>query len=64
MDGQISCGPSRSRPRTRHIARSGDFLAYDRNRSEQAYNDMGDAVVFFYLLGHEHGHGIQQRGLL
>ncbi|WP_433057778.1 neutral zinc metallopeptidase [Dactylosporangium sp. CS-033363] len=60
VDGQISCGTQPIPAQNAAYCPIGDFIAYDRNWSEQVYNDMGDAFVF-YLLGHEYGHGIQQR---
>lgn len=60
VDGQISCGTQPIPAQNAAYCPIGDFIAYDRRWSEQVYNDMGDAFVF-YLLGHEYGHGIQQR---
>ncbi|WP_433217037.1 neutral zinc metallopeptidase [Dactylosporangium sp. CS-047395] len=60
VDGQVSCGTQPIPAQNAAYCPIGDFIAYDRNWSEQVYNDMGDAFVF-YLLGHEYGHGIQQR---
>ncbi|WP_426510860.1 neutral zinc metallopeptidase [Dactylosporangium sp. McL0621] len=60
VDGQVSCGTQPIPAHNAAYCPIGDFIAYDRNWSEQVYNDMGDAFVF-YLLGHEYGHGIQQR---
>jgi hypothetical protein len=60
VDGQISCGTQPIPAHNAAYCPIGDFIAYDRNWSEQVYTEMGDAFVF-YLLGHEYGHGIQQR---
>ncbi|WP_260727759.1 neutral zinc metallopeptidase [Dactylosporangium roseum] len=60
FDGELSCGFQPIPVRNAAYCPIGDFIAYDVNWSEQVYEQVGDAFVF-YLLGHEYGHGIQQR---
>ncbi|WP_432836608.1 neutral zinc metallopeptidase [Dactylosporangium sp. CA-092794] len=59
-DGEVLCGLQPIPAQNAAYCPIGDFIAYDAHWSEQVYDEMGDAFVF-YLLGHEYGHGIQQR---
>ncbi|MGI5244443.1 neutral zinc metallopeptidase [Dactylosporangium sp. CA-139066] len=59
-DGELSCGLQPIPAENAAYCPIGDFIAYDSAWAEQVYTQMGDAFVF-YLLGHEYGHGIQQR---
>lgn len=59
-DGEVRCGRE---PLTRNNAAycpAGDFIAYDVNWAAAAFEQIGDAFLFF-LLGHEYAHGIQVR---
>ncbi|MET8277922.1 neutral zinc metallopeptidase [Micromonospora sp. NPDC005174] len=59
-DGEVACG-GQGLPRNNAVYCSqGDFIAYDLNWSVGAYQQVGDAFVY-YLLGHEYAHGIQVR---
>jgi predicted metalloprotease len=59
-DGEISCGLQPIPAENAAYCPIGDFIAYDSAWASRVYDEMGDAFVF-YLLGHEYGHGIQQR---
>ncbi|WP_327005578.1 neutral zinc metallopeptidase [Dactylosporangium sp. NBC_01737] len=60
VDGEVMCGTQPIPTQNAAYCPVGDFIAYDVNWSEQVYQELGDAFVF-YLLGHEYGHAIQQR---
>jgi predicted metalloprotease len=60
IDGEVSCGFQPIPARNAAYCPVGDFIAYDVEWSAKVYDELGDAFVF-YLLGHEYGHGIQQR---
>lgn len=58
--GQVSCG-GQALPRNNAVyCSAGDFIAYDVNWSVAAFQQIGDAFLF-YLLGHEYAHGVQVR---
>ncbi|MFI5908684.1 neutral zinc metallopeptidase [Dactylosporangium sp. NPDC051541] len=59
-DGEVLCGSQPIPTQNAAYCPVGDFIAYDAKWSEEIYNTMGDAFVF-YLLTHEYGHAIQQR---
>ncbi|MDG6109761.1 neutral zinc metallopeptidase [Dactylosporangium aurantiacum] len=60
IDGELMCGSQPIPTQNAAYCPVGDFIAYDVNWSEEVYQDLGDAFVF-YLLGHEYGHAVQQR---
>ncbi len=60
IDGEVMCGSQPIPTQNAAYCPVGDFIAYDVNWSEQVYQELGDAFVF-YLLGHEYGHAVQQR---
>ena len=59
-DGEVTCGGQPIPLQNAAYCPLGDFIAYDAHWSAEVYDELGDAFVF-YLLGHEYGHGIQQR---
>jgi predicted metalloprotease len=59
-EGDVSCG-GEPLPRNNAVyCSAGDFIAYDVNWAFAAFQQIGDAFLF-YLLGHEYAHGIQAR---
>jgi predicted metalloprotease len=60
IDGEVMCGTQRIPTQNAAYCPVGDFIVYDVNWSEEVYQKLGDAFVF-YLPGHEYGHAIQQR---
>ncbi len=60
IDGELMCGSQPIPAQNAAYCPIGDFIAYDVNWSEEVYQELGDAFVF-YLLGHEYGHAVQQR---
>jgi uncharacterized protein len=59
-DGEVDCG-GQEIPRNNAVyCPAGDFIAYDVNFAVSAFQQVGDAFLF-YLLGHEYAHAIQQR---
>jgi predicted metalloprotease len=60
IDGELMCGSQPIPTQNAAYCPIGDFIAYDVNWSEQVYQELGDAFVF-YLLGHEYAHAVQQR---
>ncbi|MFC4996472.1 neutral zinc metallopeptidase [Dactylosporangium cerinum] len=60
IDGEVMCGTQPIPTQNAAYCPVGDFIAYDVNWSEEVYQELGDAFVF-YLLGHEYGHAVQQR---
>ncbi|MEV6300435.1 neutral zinc metallopeptidase [Actinoplanes sp. NPDC051861] len=58
--GEVDCA-GEPLPRNNAVyCSAGDFIAYDVNWAYAAFQQIGDAFVF-YLLGHEYAHGIQAR---
>ncbi|MFC7530777.1 neutral zinc metallopeptidase [Actinoplanes sp. GCM10030250] len=58
--GEVDCG-GEPLPRNNAVyCSAGDFIAYDVNWAYAAFQQVGDAFVY-YLLGHEYAHGIQAR---
>lgn len=60
IDGEVMCGSQPIPTQNAAYCPVGDFIAYDVNWSQEVYQELGDAFVF-YLLGHEYGHAVQQR---
>lgn len=59
-DGELSCG-GEGVPRNNAVfCPPGDYIAYDTNWAMAAFQQVGDAFIF-YLLGHEYAHAIQSR---
>jgi uncharacterized protein len=59
-EGQVDCG-GEALPRNNAVyCPDGDFIAYDVNFAVAAFQQVGDAFVY-YLLGHEYAHAIQAR---
>jgi len=61
-DGELSCG-ERLIPGNNAVyclAGPAEFIAYDANWALAAFQQIGDAFLF-YLIGHEYAHGIQVR---
>ncbi|MDG4826430.1 neutral zinc metallopeptidase [Asanoa sp. WMMD1127] len=59
-DGEVDCG-GEPVPRNNAVyCPDGDFIAYDVNFAVAAFQQVGDAFLY-YLLGHEYAHAIQQR---
>ena len=58
--GEVDCGGQSLGPNNAAYCSAGDFIAYDVNWAFAAFQQIGDAFIF-YLLGHEYAHGIQLR---
>jgi predicted metalloprotease len=59
-DGEIDCA-GQPVPRNNAVyCPAGDFIAYDVNFAVAAFQQVGDAFLY-YLLGHEYAHAVQQR---
>jgi len=59
-DGQVECA-GQPVPRNNAVyCPAGDFIAYDVNFAVAAFQQVGDAFLY-YLLGHEYAHAIQAR---
>ncbi|MEV0715781.1 neutral zinc metallopeptidase [Asanoa sp. NPDC050611] len=59
-DGEVDCG-GEPVPRNNAVyCPDGDFIAYDVNFAVAAFQQVGDAFLY-YLLGHEYAHAIQAR---
>ena len=59
-DGEVDCG-GEPVPRNNAVyCPAGDFIAYDVNFAVAAFQQVGDAFLY-YLLGHEYAHAVQQR---
>jgi predicted metalloprotease len=58
--GEVSCGGQALGLNNAAYCSAGDFIAYDVNWAFAAFQQIGDAFIF-YLLGHEYAHGIQLR---
>ncbi|MFI5935443.1 neutral zinc metallopeptidase [Actinoplanes sp. NPDC051494] len=59
-DGEVGCGDQPLGLNNAAYCSAGDFIAYDANWAFGAFQDIGDAFIF-YLLGHEYAHAIQRR---
>ncbi|BBH71212.1 hypothetical protein ACTI_78970 [Actinoplanes sp. OR16] len=60
QEGDVDCA-GEPLPRNNAVyCSAGDFIAYDVNWAFAAFQQVGDAFLF-YLLGHEYAHGIQAR---
>jgi len=59
-DGEVDCGGQPLGRNNAAYCSAGDFIAYDVNWAYAAFQQIGDAFIF-YLLGHEYAHGIQLR---
>jgi uncharacterized protein len=59
-EGEVDCGGSGLGLNNAAYCSAGDFIAYDVNWSFAAFQQIGDAFIF-YLLGHEYAHAIQLR---
>ncbi|WP_229076435.1 neutral zinc metallopeptidase [Actinoplanes sp. DH11] len=60
QEGDVACA-GQPLPRNNAVyCSAGDFIAYDVNWAYAAFQQVGDAFLF-YLLGHEYAHGIQAR---
>jgi predicted metalloprotease len=60
QDGEVSCGSQELTRNNAAYCPAGDFIAYDVNWAAAAFQQIGDAFLYF-LLGHEYAHGIQVR---
>lgn len=58
--GQVSCGGEPLGRNNAAYCTAGDFIAYDVNWAVAAFEQLGDAFLYF-LLGHEYAHGVQVR---
>jgi uncharacterized protein len=59
-EGEVACG-GEAVPRNNAVyCPAGDFIAYDVNFAVAAFQQVGDAFLF-YLLGHEYAHAVQAR---
>jgi predicted metalloprotease len=58
--GEVDCGGQPLGLNNAAYCSAGDFIAYDVNWAFAAFQQIGDAFLF-YLLGHEYAHGIQRR---
>jgi predicted metalloprotease len=59
-EGEVSCGGQPLPLNNAVYCSAGDFIAYDVNWAFAAFQQLGDAFVY-YLLGHEYAHAIQAR---
>jgi len=60
QDGEVDCA-GEPVPRNNAVyCPAGDFIAYDVNFAVAAFQQVGDAFLY-YLLGHEYAHAIQAR---
>ncbi|GGN08503.1 hypothetical protein GCM10010109_17350 [Actinoplanes campanulatus] len=60
QEGEVACAGQPLPLNNAVYCPAGDFIAYDVNWAFDAFQQIGDAFVF-YLLGHEYAHGIQDR---
>ncbi|MEE6259913.1 neutral zinc metallopeptidase [Plantactinospora sonchi] len=58
--GEIECGGQALPTNNAVYCSVGDFIAYDINWAVVAFQQIGDAFLY-YLLGHEYAHAIQAR---
>ncbi|GID92570.1 neutral zinc metallopeptidase [Amorphoplanes digitatis] len=59
-EGEVECGGQPLGLNNAAYCSAGDFIAYDMNWAFAAFQQIGDAFIF-YLLGHEYAHAIQGR---
>jgi hypothetical protein len=59
-DGEVDCGGEPISANNAAYCSAGDFIAYDVTWAYGAFQQVGDAFVY-YLLGHEYAHAIQLR---
>ncbi|MEV7628179.1 neutral zinc metallopeptidase [Actinoplanes sp. NPDC089786] len=59
-EGEVDCGGQPLGLNNAAYCSDGDFIAYDVNWAFAAFQQVGDAFIF-YLLGHEYAHAIQLR---
>ncbi|MEU4216547.1 neutral zinc metallopeptidase [Actinoplanes sp. NPDC026623] len=59
-EGEVECGGQPLGLNNAAYCSDGDFIAYDVNWAFAAFQQIGDAFIF-YLLGHEYAHAIQNR---
>ncbi|MEV0897477.1 neutral zinc metallopeptidase [Actinoplanes sp. NPDC049802] len=59
-EGEVACAGQPLPLNNAVYCSAGDFIAYDVNWAFAAFQQIGDAFVF-YLLGHEYAHGVQAR---
>ncbi|HEY8532901.1 MAG TPA: neutral zinc metallopeptidase [Micromonospora sp.] len=59
-DGEVSCGELLVTRNNAFYCRVTDAIAYDVRWAYQAFQQIGDAFVYF-LLGHEYAHAVQAR---
>lgn len=59
-EGDVACGDQSLGLNNAAYCSAGDFIAYDVNWAFAAFQQVGDAFIF-YLLGHEYAHAIQTR---
>jgi uncharacterized protein len=57
---EVNCGGQGLGLNNAAYCSAGDFIAYDMNWAFAAFQQIGDAFIF-YLLGHEYAHGVQRR---
>lgn len=60
QEGEVDCGGQPLGLNNAAYCSAGDFIAYDVNWAYAAFQQIGDAFIF-YLLGHEYAHAIQLR---
>ncbi len=58
--GEVTCGQDPIPAQNAVYCAAGDFIAYDIDWAFAAFEQVGDAFVY-YLLGHEYAHGVQVR---
>ncbi|WP_229716025.1 neutral zinc metallopeptidase [Mangrovihabitans endophyticus] len=58
--GEVDCGGQALGRNNAAYCSAGDFIAYDVNWAFAAFQQIGDAFIF-YLLGHEYAHAVQLR---
>ncbi|GLZ00605.1 neutral zinc metallopeptidase [Actinoplanes sp. NBRC 103695] len=60
QEGEVDCGGQPLGLNNAAYCSAGDFIAYDVNWAYAAFQQIGDAFIF-YLLGHEYAHAVQLR---
>ena len=58
--GEVSCGGQPLGTNNAAYCSDGDFIAFDVRWAQQAYEQIGDAFIY-YMLDHEYAHGVQVR---
>ena len=59
-EGEVECGGQPIGLNNAAYCSAGDFIAYDINWAYGAFQQIGDAFIY-YLLGHEYAHAVQAR---